>query len=100
MNARFATPDETASWDDLLVANPDKGNVFQTTEVAETKRKNSWTPRYVMVGSRAITVLEKSVPFLGNYWYLPKGPGVADQADLDEIITSLSAFAKKHGVFC
>jgi lipid II:glycine glycyltransferase (peptidoglycan interpeptide bridge formation enzyme) len=100
MIARFATNDEIAKWDDFLTANPDKGNVFQSTEVAETKRKNGWTPRYLMLDHRAVTVLEKNVPFLGNYWYLPKGPGVSDTADLDLIIESLTPFAASHGVFC
>ncbi len=100
MSTRFATAEEISEWDKLLVANPDKGNVFQTTEVAETKRKNGWTPRYILLDSLAVTVLEKHIPLLGRYWYLPKGPGISTEAELDATIDSLRDFADKQGVFC
>lgn len=100
MNARFATPEEIAQWDERLIANPDNGNVFQTIEVAETKRKNGWAPRYIISGAKAITVLEKHVPILGNYWYVPKGPGVRDADDLEAEIILLKDLAGRAGVFC
>jgi lipid II:glycine glycyltransferase (peptidoglycan interpeptide bridge formation enzyme) len=100
MNVRFATDEEINTWDARLTSNPDGGNVFQMTEVAETKRKNGWTPRYLQLDSRAVTILEKKVPFLGLYWYLPKGPGVSSLADLDTIVESLKPFAAGRGVFC
>jgi lipid II:glycine glycyltransferase (peptidoglycan interpeptide bridge formation enzyme) len=53
-----------------------------------------------MLDSRAITVLEKHVPLLGRYWYLPKGPGVIDDSDLDATIAALKPFAAQQGVFC
>ncbi|MBC7764813.1 peptidoglycan bridge formation glycyltransferase FemA/FemB family protein [Microbacteriaceae bacterium] len=100
MNVRYANEDEIKRWDELLVANADGGNVFQSTEVAETKRKNGWTPRYVILEDMAITVLEKSVPLLGNYWYLPKGPGVHDISNLKAAVESLKPFAADNSVFC
>ncbi len=99
MNIRFATPDERAIWDELLVKNPDGGNVFQLAEVAETKRQNGWQPRYLRAGNLAITVLEKSVFAHGKFWYIPKGPGVTDFKSLKVLITPLKAFARQHGVF-
>lgn len=99
MTTRFATPDEISNWDDLLTSNPDGGNVFQSTEVAETKRAGGWTPRYLMIDDLAITVIEKSVLFHGKYWYLIKGPGVTSVDTLLALLPDLTDFGAKHGVF-
>jgi lipid II:glycine glycyltransferase (peptidoglycan interpeptide bridge formation enzyme) len=99
MNMRFATPEETDQWNQLILANPDKGNVFQGDEFAEQKKLGGWTPRYVISNDVAITVLEKSVPLLGKFWYLPKGPGVTSTRALDDLLADLKAFAKESGVF-
>ena len=61
MTTRLATDDEIAKWDNLIIQNPDGGNVFQSAKLAETKRANGWTPRYLFIDSLAITVLEKHV---------------------------------------
>jgi lipid II:glycine glycyltransferase (peptidoglycan interpeptide bridge formation enzyme) len=100
MTFRFATDDEKRQWDERIAANPDGGNVFQMQEVAETKRKNGWRPRYILSETLAITVLEKHVPLLGTYWYLPKGPGIVDKLGLDTAIDEIRQFASKNGVFC
>lgn len=100
MNVRFATDEEIARWDDLLVANPDGGNAFQAREMAETKRLNGWRARYILADSLAITVLEKSMPMLGRYWYLPKGPGVTTIESLTALIPELQRFAEDNDVFC
>ena len=99
MTTRFATAEEIAQWDDLLAKNPDGGNVFQSVEVAETKRLNSWSPRYVVLDALYITVLEKRVLPLGRYWYLPKGPGVGSFTELTDLLPELTEFAKSQGVF-
>lgn len=99
MTIRFATKDEIARWDELLITNPDGGNVFQATEMAETKRQNNWTPRYLWCGDIAVTVLEKRVPLLGAFWYLPKGPGVQSAGKLIKLIEPLQAFARAQKVF-
>ncbi|MFZ1599793.1 MAG: hypothetical protein WAT31_00220, partial [Candidatus Saccharimonas aalborgensis] len=82
MDVRFAATEEIERWDSLLSRNPDGGNVFQLRELAETKRLNGWFPRYLMVKGLAVTVLQKRVPLLGNYWYIPKGPGVVNETEL------------------
>jgi lipid II:glycine glycyltransferase (peptidoglycan interpeptide bridge formation enzyme) len=99
MNVRFATPDEIKDWNAHIIANPDGGNVFQGYEFAEQKKLGGWTPRFLMVGATAVTVLEKR--FLGMYklWYLPKGPGIAAVRELDELLAPLKDFARKRGVF-
>jgi lipid II:glycine glycyltransferase (peptidoglycan interpeptide bridge formation enzyme) len=99
MTTRFAHHDEITKWDDLILANPDHGNIFQGLEFAEQKQRSGWTPRYIMTDTVAITVLEKDVFCLGKLWYLPKGPGVTSVRELDKLLPSLKAFAKKHGVF-
>jgi lipid II:glycine glycyltransferase (peptidoglycan interpeptide bridge formation enzyme) len=99
MTIRFASTDEIDQWNTLVLANPDKGNVFQGLEFTEQKKLGGWTPRFVMADSLAITVLEKSVPLLGKLWYLPKGPGVTSMRELDAIMNDLKSFAQQHGAF-
>lgn len=99
MNIRWATDDERSNWDSHILANPDRGNVFQSLEFAEQKQLGGWQPRFIMVGDIALTALEKSVPFLGKLWYLPKGPGVSEIHQLDDVLSLLQPFAKEQGVF-
>lgn len=99
MNFRFATPDEIDQWNQLILANPDKGNVFQGVEFAEQKKLGGWTPRYLISDGIAITALEKIIPGIGKLWYLPKGPGVISVHQLDDLLADVTAFAKQHGVF-
>jgi len=99
MNVRFAHQKEIDSWNSLILANPDNGNIFQGYEFAEQKRQNDWKPRFIVAGNTAITALEKSVPFLGKFWYLPKGPGISRVRELDDLVKPLEQFAASHGVF-
>lgn len=96
---RFLTIDETTTWDDRVIANPDGGNVFQSATLADVKRRGGWTPRYITADSVAILALEKSIPLIGKIWYLPKGPGVTNVRELDALLAELRAFAAEHGVF-
>lgn len=99
MNIRYATDDEISHWDERITKNDDGGNVFQSAELAETKRRGGWVPRYVMIGDHAVTILEKKTIFTGLLWYLPKGPGVTTLAALTPLIPLLKEFAKEHHVF-
>lgn len=99
MSIRAATPDEIASWDSLLAANPDGGNVFQSVALAETKRRGGWRPRYLMCDNLALTILEKYVPLLGRYWYIPKGPGLTAADDVLKTVAPLREYAASQGVF-
>jgi lipid II:glycine glycyltransferase (peptidoglycan interpeptide bridge formation enzyme) len=47
----------------------------------------------------AFTVHEKSVPFVGKLWYLPKGPGFETLAEISWVTRILADFAKDHGAF-
>ena len=99
MTIRFATPIEIDHWNDLILANPDGGNIFQGVEFAEQKHQSGWMPRYVVADSLAITVLEKTIIGLGRLWYLPKGPGITSVRELDALLPELTAFAQQHRVF-
>lgn len=93
------TFDEMLAWDHKLSLNPDGGSAFQSAELAEIKRLGGWEPLYCTFNGIAVTVLQKHVEFLGNFWYLPKGPGAATVEQLSGMLTELRAEAAQHGVF-
>jgi lipid II:glycine glycyltransferase (peptidoglycan interpeptide bridge formation enzyme) len=99
MTARYATPEEIAQWNSLVLKNPDGGNVFASCEYAQVKLMQNYTPRYIITGKLAVTVLEKHTPPLGKLWYLPKGPGITTAKQLFDTLKSLKPLAKKAGVF-
>lgn len=86
-------------WDVQLAANPDGGSVFQAAELAETKRLGGWEPLYQTYDGMAVTVLQKQVWGLGNFWYIPKGPGVAAVDQLHKLLPHLQQSARTSGVF-
>ena len=100
MTTHFATDQEISTWDDLLLKNPDGGNVFASQEVARIKKANGWQPRYLVCDTITILALEKTIPLLGKFWYLPKGPGVTKVEELQPLLAPLKAFAASQGVFC
>jgi len=97
MSVRFATHDEVAHWDDFILSQ-NGGNVFASPVYALIKMHGGYTPRYVMVGKTAVTVLEKRTP-LGRWWYLPKGPLVSSAGELMSLVDELKPFAHSRGVF-
>jgi lipid II:glycine glycyltransferase (peptidoglycan interpeptide bridge formation enzyme) len=99
MKCRFATPEEIASWNQLLIRNPDGGNIFQMSESAAVKEGTGWRPRYILAGTTAVLALERRIPLLGRFWYLPKGPSVESRDDLASLLPSLAELAKNSGVF-
>jgi lipid II:glycine glycyltransferase (peptidoglycan interpeptide bridge formation enzyme) len=99
MNVRFADDAEVKNWNKHILSNPDGGNFVQGYEFAQQKKLAGWTIRYIMIGSVAMTVMEKSIPSLGKVWYAPKGPGVAALAQLKQLEKPLTDFARKQGVF-
>lgn len=99
MTMHFASPDEIKNWNTRILANPDKGNIFQGYEFAEQKTLGGWKPRFIVAGDLAITVLEKRPFGFAKLWYLPKGPGVSSMRELDDLLPKLKKFAQKNGVF-
>lgn len=99
MNIRYADASEVERWDELVVANPDGGNVLQGQVFLDQKREAGWTIRYILVGDRAIGIMEKYVFPLGKVWYAPKGPSTVSVSDLGALLEQLVLFARSHGVF-
>ena len=99
MSVRYATSEEVTRWDELILNNPDGGNVFSSFEYAEQKETGGYIHRFIIAGDLAITVLEKNTPPLGKLWYLPKGPNVTTTKALMATLALLQPFARKHGVF-
>jgi len=99
MSARFATPDEIAHWNELILKNPDNGNVFSSYEYALQKEHTRYTHHFVIADDIAVTVLEKSTPPLGKLWYLPKGPNITTPKALLNTLKLLQPLAKRRGVF-
>ncbi len=90
---RDATAAEITSWDELVVANPDGGQILQTRAWGEFKRAYGWRPLYVLDdidGRRVATlVLSRRTVAFGELWYIPKGPGVSTAAQLTPLIDHL-----------
>ena len=99
MTLRFASGDETNNWNQKILENPDGGDVLQSLQFAHMRSLGGWKPRYIVADKLAMTILEKSVPGLGNFWYIPKGPGVASITQLVDVLPDLRTFADKHGAF-
>ncbi len=93
------TFNEMLAWDKKIAANPDGGSVFQSAELAETKRLGGWEPLYLTCGNTPVTVLQKPVRYLGNFWYVPKGPGITKPEQLATIVPDLRTQALDHNVF-
>ncbi len=99
MTARFASQQEIDNWNSLVITNPDGGNIFQATEFAHTKRSNNWSTRFLVVDNLYILVLQRKIPTLGNFWYVPKGPGINNTDELSKLLPRLREFAAANNVF-
>lgn len=99
MTARYATSEEISRWNDLITQNPDGGNIFSSYEYSEIKKLTGYTPRYIIAGEVAVTVLEKKTFPLGRLWYIPKGPNVTTPEELSSVLELLRPLAKKAGAF-
>lgn len=99
MAIHFATESDLDGWNDLVLANPDGGNIFQGYEFGMQKKRGGWTPRFLTTDSLAILALEKSIPGLGKLWYLPNGPGVSSVRQLDDLVPDVRQLATDNGVF-
>ena len=99
MSARYASTEEIARWNELIIANPDGGNVFASYEYLQQKLSGGYKVHHVIVDDIAVSVLEKNTAPLGKLWYLPKGPNVTSGKELFDTLKALRPLAKKAGVF-
>lgn len=108
--ARFAHEEEIARWDEHVTANPNGGNLLQSEAFAAVKRNFGWDVRHLVLepvdAAEAAhpsynLVLEKSIPLLGRFWYLIKGPDVAGIDDVPAALAAIREFVarEKLGVF-
>lgn len=95
----FATNQEIENWNNLIIHNPDDGNIFQTKEFAEIKSGNRWKPRFVKCDKLYFMLLERKILPLGKLWYIPKGPGINNIDEIKKLLPELKNFAKENGVF-
>ena len=103
-SARFATPEEVAHWNDLIIANPHGGEVWASSSHLETKRFSKYRVRRLIIerGERpplAAGVLAKRVPFLGEWWMVMAGPEAEDLEATLEASAAIAEFARAHGAF-
>lgn len=94
---RFANSLEYENWNDLIIANPDKGNLLQSLEYSELKATIGWKPKYLIVGGIAIMVLERNFIFF-RHWYIPKCTGVITSRETRELMDALVEFSRTLGV--
>lgn len=101
LRVRAATSEETARWDELVARNPAGGNFVQVRPYAEVKASVGWHPKYVVFErdasiESASLVLERRIPLLGRYWYLPQGPAVSTTDAAAEHVAALRAYVHAH----
>jgi lipid II:glycine glycyltransferase (peptidoglycan interpeptide bridge formation enzyme) len=99
MDIKFATKEETDDWNNLVIKNPDNGNIFQTKEFADIKAISKWKPRFLVINNIYTMLLERKIPALGYYWYIPKGPGISSADELKIILPMIKNFAQNNNVF-
>lgn len=99
MTIRPADKSEIKTWNERILSNPDGGDILQSVQFASMRGAGGWKPLYIVAGDVAVTVLEKPVPALGKFWYVPKGPGVSSVVQLGDMLPELRAYANKHGAF-
>jgi lipid II:glycine glycyltransferase (peptidoglycan interpeptide bridge formation enzyme) len=92
----LATGEQLKQWDQLIAANPDGGNVLQAKAFGETKSRHGWQARYMFIEDVAILALVRHIPLLGEYWYIPKGPGAVELKHVQLISKAL----KETDAFC
>lgn len=101
LTARPAMAAEIDRWDTLVAENPAGGDFVQTRAYAEVKAAVGWIPRYLVFehGGESVStslVLERRVPLIGRYWYLPHGPAVADPAAAVAHTAALRDYLRAH----
>ncbi len=77
---RQATSDEIATWDNLVLQNPDGGHILQSYEWSKFKKTVGWEPNFLVFEQAGFLLYfclsQKSASFLGNIYYCAKGPGL------------------------
>jgi lipid II:glycine glycyltransferase (peptidoglycan interpeptide bridge formation enzyme) len=99
MTARLASVQEIYDWNNLIISNPDMGNVTQSFEMSKLKQKSGWKINYIIAKPYAITIQERNIFGFGKLWYIPKGPGLNTPTEVELLLPDLKKIAKKNNVF-
>ncbi|XPP26320.1 MAG: lipid II:glycine glycyltransferase FemX [Leucobacter sp.] len=99
LTVREALNAELENWDALVTRNPAGGDFVQARAYAEVKAAVGWIPRFLVFerGGERVSVslaLERRLPLLGRYWYLPHGPAVEDPAAAVEHTAALRHYLR------
>nr|MBP9827093.1 peptidoglycan bridge formation glycyltransferase FemA/FemB family protein [Candidatus Saccharibacteria bacterium] len=78
---RAISTEELASWDKLVLQNPDGGHIYQSLEWGDYKAGYDWQPVRLVWENRKerlyVQALVKKAVGFGTIWYIPKGPGLS-----------------------
>lgn len=101
---REATTDEIEQWDDLVIHNPNHGEIFQSSAFATLKQASKWRVRHMIYAAKntkiAALFLERHIPLIGTIIYCPKGPCVASREQFVDVLDANRAYAKTNpGLF-
>ena len=98
--------DQISEWDQLLLQFPD-AHILQTSQWAEAKKQNGWTPMYYQIGSNSqapeglALILRRQLSFAGlrfSVLYAPKGPVLHwdDQSSVSRMLDALQDICRKE----
>lgn len=94
---RFATSEEIARWDSLVLASPDAGTVYRSSANIDTMVLQAGVePVRLIVDGHAVTGFRVGRPPLGSFWVL-FGPPVTTVTELLDASEALRRFAAEHG---
>jgi len=101
ITVRYAEAAEIDEWDALVAQNPAGGDFVQARPYADTKAAVGWIPRFLVFergGERASVslALERRIPLLGPYWYLPHGPAVPTPEEARAHVEALRGFLRER----
>ena len=95
----------SAEWDDLLLAAPDGGHVYQSHAWGEFKRRSGWKPvRLILerdgrVAGAGEFLSYNTLPVPGSLWYCTKGPRLnwQDQPSVRAFLEGMRNIAREKG---
>lgn len=96
---RLATQQEISRWDDLVLANPGGGEIFQSSSFAAVKAEGTWHIQHMIYEaadqSIAALYLVKSFSLVGRQFYCPMGPTISQNL-LSAIVEANQTYARAH----
>lgn len=103
MKLRFATEQEIANWDNLIIKNNAGTNVLQCQSFAKLKTDFGWTPRffaYDLDGQLQFFLgFEQFFRPFGKLWYLPKAPNFNNEQVFSACLEDFKQLARQEKVF-